>query len=48
MEMRDHQNVAEDEGVESHHEVSALRNSLEQTLESLNGFIAYIRRCGGK
>jgi four helix bundle protein len=47
-EMRDHLNVAQDEGLASPAEVSILRNSLEKTHESLNGYIAYIRRCGGK
>ena len=48
IEMRDHLNVAEDEGFASGTEVSEMRNSLEQTLESLNGYIAYIKRCVGK
>ena len=48
VEMRDHLNVAEDEGFASIAEVAGLRTSLEKALESLNGYIAYIRRCGGK
>jgi hypothetical protein len=48
MEMRDHLNVAVDEEFATKDEVSVLRGELEKSLESLNGYIAYIRRCGGK
>ena len=39
---------AQDRGFASRTEVSSLRNFLEKTHESLNGYIAYIKRCGGK
>ncbi|MFA6176588.1 MAG: four helix bundle protein [Phycisphaerae bacterium] len=48
VEMMDHLNVAVDEGFATKEAVSVLRGELEKSLESLNGYIAYIKRCGGK
>ena len=48
IEMRDHLSVSVDEGFSTQEQVSVLFNELEITLESLNGYIAYLKRCGGK
>lgn len=48
MEMRDHLNVAADEGFSCPEELQALRDSLASALQSRNGYLAYIRRCGAK
>lgn len=45
VEMRDHLNVAEDEGFSNKQQIQPLRSALETTLESLNGSFAYIRCC---
>lgn len=48
MEMRDHLNVAADETFATENQMASLRRDLEAALESLNGYIACLERCGGK
>jgi len=48
IEMRDHLNVAEDECFTTPAVTSVPRDALEKALESLNGYIAYIKRCAAK
>jgi len=45
VEMRDYLNVATDEMFGSASEVAPLFVQLEATLQSLNGYIAYLKRC---
>jgi len=44
-EMRDHLNVAVDEGFCSNEEIAPLRTQLELVHASLNGYLAYLKRC---
>jgi len=48
VELRDHLNVAGDEGLFSEAEIGPHRDRLEAAHVSLNGYIAYLNRCVAK